>query len=154
MFVFLPISCSELLSSLNHFYPKCVSWHRTMASLGSLLAMQNLIQYSRRTKSEFGYLQDPQVIQYHFQIWVLSKKARERSKVRNSTRFCYLLVAFYVEIEKEPKCMKCYIDNIDYSFIEHFVYWKNNGNLENWIWNLIQAMFFVLFCFVVWPNVS
>ena len=34
--------------------------------------------------------------------------------------------------------MKYYIDNIDYSFIEHFVHLKKNGDLENWIWILLQ----------------
>lgn len=42
-------SAAQLVSFLNPFYPKCVSQHRTLASLGSLLAMQNLRQYSRST---------------------------------------------------------------------------------------------------------
>lgn len=115
-FFFLPTSCSELVSSLNPFYPKCVPQHRTLALPRSLLEMQNLRQYSRNTTSKFEHLQDIQTIQRPFKMWVLSLKARKRNKVRNSTWLCHLLLAFACWNWKSAQIYKVvfYIDNLGY----------------------------------------
>lgn len=91
--IFFPGSCSELVSSLNPFYLK---------------------QYSRSTKSEFEYLQNPKIIQRPFKIWVLSEKAREKNIVKTSARLCHLLIAFVCWNWKSPQIYEVifYIDTV------------------------------------------
>lgn len=134
MFIFLPISCSVSQFFKSFLSKMClttqntgITWELVSNAKSQTIFQKYLIRIWIFTRSP-GYSKS-------FKIWVLSKKARKRSKVRNSTSFCYLLISFVCRNWKAAQMHEVilYIDNIGCSFLGIFVHLKNNGNLDNWI---------------------